>query len=248
MFSSVRPWKPQSLLGGVALAFIAGTCGWTLYTNLAGTHPDIVVTAPQVTLVATRPAASAPTADAPPARPAAPKAAAARRTTTANASLLTAPTADVTLFGKATILPPTRFATSMAAAAPQPAAQAARSVPLPTPRPTDLGLASPKNPTLDALARRKIDDPFEKLFGKRETSAALAYAPADGGVFSDGKSKSGTRLPPNDGVTAIYDIKARTVHLPDGTKLEAHSGLGPKMDDPRYVHVQDARRDAAACL
>ena len=28
------------------------------------------------------------------------------------------------------------------------------------------------------------------------------------------------------------------VHLPDGTKLEAHSGLGPKMDDPRHVNVR----------
>jgi hypothetical protein len=28
------------------------------------------------------------------------------------------------------------------------------------------------------------------------------------------------------------------VYLPDGTKLEAHSGLGNKLDDPRYVHVR----------
>jgi hypothetical protein len=35
--------------------------------------------------------------------------------------------------------------------------------------------------------------------------------------------------------TAVYDISARTVYLPDGTKLEAHSGLGGALDDPRYV-------------
>ena len=28
------------------------------------------------------------------------------------------------------------------------------------------------------------------------------------------------------------------VYLPDGTRLEAHSGLGSKLDDPRYSHVR----------
>ena len=36
--------------------------------------------------------------------------------------------------------------------------------------------------------------------------------------------------------TAVYDISAHTVYLPDGTKLEAHSGQGGRLDDPRYVH------------
>jgi len=36
--------------------------------------------------------------------------------------------------------------------------------------------------------------------------------------------------------TAIYDITARTVYLPNGQRLEAHSGLGEQMDDPRYVN------------
>ena len=40
--------------------------------------------------------------------------------------------------------------------------------------------------------------------------------------------------------TAVYVIKDRIVYMPDGTKLEAHSGLGPKMDDPRYTHVRMA--------
>ena len=38
--------------------------------------------------------------------------------------------------------------------------------------------------------------------------------------------------------TAVYDISAHTVYLPDGTKLEAHSGRGGRLDDPRYVHEQ----------
>ena len=43
-------------------------------------------------------------------------------------------------------------------------------------------------------------------------------------------------LPPGrDGRTAIYDIEAHTVYLPNGLRLEAHSGLGPRLDDPRYA-------------
>jgi hypothetical protein len=36
--------------------------------------------------------------------------------------------------------------------------------------------------------------------------------------------------------TAIYDITAQTVYLPNGERLEAHSGLGRVMDDPHHVH------------
>lgn len=36
--------------------------------------------------------------------------------------------------------------------------------------------------------------------------------------------------------TAVYDIAAHTVYLPNGRKLEAHSGLGSRLDNPRYVH------------
>jgi Protein of unknown function (DUF2778) len=39
--------------------------------------------------------------------------------------------------------------------------------------------------------------------------------------------------------TAIYDITARMVYLPNGEKLEAHSGLGEHMDDPRSVGVKN---------
>jgi len=35
---------------------------------------------------------------------------------------------------------------------------------------------------------------------------------------------------------AIYDVSNATVYMPDGTKLEAHSGLGSRLDDPRFVH------------
>jgi hypothetical protein len=47
------------------------------------------------------------------------------------------------------------------------------------------------------------------------------------------------QLPEPDSHTAVYDISAHTVYLPNGEKLEAHSGLGEKLDDPRYVNVRD---------
>ncbi len=43
----------------------------------------------------------------------------------------------------------------------------------------------------------------------------------------------------NDRWTAVYDISGRAVYLPDGTKLEAHSGLGELLDDPRYASEAD---------
>ena len=45
-------------------------------------------------------------------------------------------------------------------------------------------------------------------------------------------------LPDDDGRTAIYDITAHAVYLPNGRRLEAHSGLGGLRDNPRHVHVK----------
>jgi Protein of unknown function (DUF2778) len=42
-----------------------------------------------------------------------------------------------------------------------------------------------------------------------------------------------------DKFTAVYDISAHTVYLPDGTRLEAHSGLAEDRDDPRHVDERD---------
>ena len=42
-----------------------------------------------------------------------------------------------------------------------------------------------------------------------------------------------------DRLTAVYDISAHTVYLPDGTRLEAHSGLGDRLDNPRFVSERD---------
>ena len=38
--------------------------------------------------------------------------------------------------------------------------------------------------------------------------------------------------------TAIYDISAKTVYMPNGERLEAHSGFGKYMDDPKHVRLR----------
>ena len=37
---------------------------------------------------------------------------------------------------------------------------------------------------------------------------------------------------------AVYDISAAKVYMPDGSVLEAHSGIGKMADNPRYAHVK----------
>jgi hypothetical protein len=44
---------------------------------------------------------------------------------------------------------------------------------------------------------------------------------------------------PFDQWTAIYVLARHTVYMPDGTLLEAHSGLGDRLDDPRHVDERD---------
>ena len=79
-------------------------------------------------------------------------------------------------------------------------------------------------------------------------SASLTPGPIGASVASPASANSGVRArarqaslsPPADGQnrTAIYDISAQVVYLPNGRRLEAHSGLGSYMDDPRYVHIR----------
>jgi len=42
-----------------------------------------------------------------------------------------------------------------------------------------------------------------------------------------------------DRFTAVYDLTAHVVYLPNGARLEAHSGLGDRLDDPRHVDEPD---------
>jgi hypothetical protein len=41
-----------------------------------------------------------------------------------------------------------------------------------------------------------------------------------------------------DNHTAVYDIEAHVVYLPNGEQMEAHSGLGELIDDPHHVNAK----------
>jgi hypothetical protein len=115
----------------------------------------------------------------------------------------------------------------------------AQKVILPAPRPSSAPIRN------DALADSKqgsqitSDTPsdkrsifstiFEKLFGK-STQVKLAYATTDDGG-GDAQIATGRY----DQWTAVYDISAHTVYMPDGTQLEAHSGFGSLLDDPSHA-------------
>ena len=111
-------------------------------------------------------------------------------------------------------------------------------IPLPRSRPAAAGpvpvLAQGDNGAgLDVRLppQRREDDRtlFEKL---QDRLASLA---PDVGMF---------RRPPDlaklgyDNVTAVYDITAHAVYLPNGTILEAHSGMGDLKDDPEHISVR----------
>jgi hypothetical protein len=45
-------------------------------------------------------------------------------------------------------------------------------------------------------------------------------------------------LPDSVSRTAVYDITGSIVYMPDGSKLEAHSGFGESKNDPRHIKVR----------
>ena len=94
-----------------------------------------------------------------------------------------------------------------------------------------------------AAAKRPQDGRFQ-LASASATSLPLAYAPTDAVRTSAVPGSALKELTPkaskpiDNSRTAIYDITSRTVYLPNGRRLEAHSGLGDQMDDPRYVNMR----------
>lgn len=81
---------------------------------------------------------------------------------------------------------------------------------------------------------------FERIFGAPATPAegpSLAYAPSNDGL-NGWPASTPLRRPMAGDRTAVYDIEGKVVIMPNGQRLEAHSGLGSHMDDPRFVHVR----------
>ena len=76
------------------------------------------------------------------------------------------------------------------------------------------------------------------LLAVEPAASPVVRTPEKRASLPETRTKS-TPLPEPDSHTAVYDISAHTVYLPNGEKLEAHSGLGDKLDDPRYVNVKD---------
>ncbi len=123
-------------------------------------------------------------------------------------------------------LPPRREVAALDNAAPLPPARPAEFAALesPTPAATDKALG-PGRSLGPALAYAAPDT----------ANVAPPAAPAKTSIFSI-FSPQPTRPAGYDDHTAVYDISARALYMPDGTKIEAHSGLGEYMDDPNHVN------------
>ncbi|MER9894450.1 DUF2778 domain-containing protein [Mesorhizobium sp. M0119] len=105
------------------------------------------------------------------------------------------------------------------------------------PAETQPGSLSPRNSS-QAAVPAVSGKPGKR--SKTQGGDMLAYAKPDmpsgslGGAFRNLFTTPGM----GSGV-AVYDISAKTVYMPDGSRLEAHSGYGSMVDQPRYVHKKN---------
>lgn len=111
------------------------------------------------------------------------------------------------------------------------------------PRPFDLVLAPGEDSIPLPMARPDglVGKPAPASKGSpRAAEPVLAYAKPSSPIEDDqddavpryDKPVFSPRLRPG---VAIYDIENATVYLPNGERLEAHSGLGKMRDNPRYI-------------
>jgi hypothetical protein len=105
------------------------------------------------------------------------------------------------------------------------------AIPLPRARPVLANLQSTGgDPAAVSSDNRTM---FEKLADLVPMRFSLASLTPGDGLLSERKDLSALGY---DGQTAVYDISAQVVYLPNGTKLEAHSGLGSLMDNPAHIN------------
>jgi hypothetical protein len=113
----------------------------------------------------------------------------------------------------------------------QPAPPSAELViPLPRSRPAEANLALKIDPPPAAPSDNRTM--FQKLADLVPLRFTLASLTPGDGLFSERPNLGALGY---DDATAVYDISARAVYMPNGTKLEAHSGLGDLMDNPAHV-------------
>jgi len=103
------------------------------------------------------------------------------------------------------------------------------AVPLPKSRPIEASLELRGGSIVDQPDNRTLLQKLSDFLPARVTLASLA---PDGGLLGGGHDLASLGY---DNLTAVYDISARTVYMPNGSKLEAHSGLGNLMDNPGHV-------------
>jgi Protein of unknown function (DUF2778) len=113
-------------------------------------------------------------------------------------------------------------------------------IPLPRSRPPAAVLEARPGSALalaDSAARPDDRTLLQKLSGLLPGRVTLASLAPDGGLFRRGPDLASLGY---DGLTAVYDISAHAVYLPNGSVLEAHSGMGSLRDDPDHVSVPNA--------
>jgi hypothetical protein len=120
----------------------------------------------------------------------------------------------------------------------EPAGQPVDDVPLPAkapPRVKPLSKLMPEPPLKLHKPGHKLSV-AEKLWGPVQVAS---LGPLDGqGLNLFGRDSGGVPKAPYDRQTAVYVITDKKVYMPDGSVLEAHSGLGNKIDDPRFANVR----------
>lgn len=116
------------------------------------------------------------------------------------------------------------------------------SVPMPRSRPAEANLlARNDQPALPPQAPVPQGDNrtfLQKIADMMPGKLQLASLDPNDGLLS-GPSPDLGKLG-YDSTTAVYDITGRIVYMPDGTKFEAHSGLGNLLDDPAHVNARNA--------
>ena len=110
------------------------------------------------------------------------------------------------------------------------------AVPIPRPRPVEANLELRDSPVTPQPDNRTLLQKLTDLLPARITLASLSPS-LDGGLLGRGPDLAALGY---DNLTAVYDISARAVYMPNGSKLEAHSGLGSLMDDPAHVGERNA--------
>jgi hypothetical protein len=232
------PNARQRAWGGVTIVSVAALCAWTLYSSLADTGADQIDLAPsrgdKLDVAVSRGDKLAVL------KPSAPASNFYVSLFDPHPSLgfstgsfaNSAPLFDGNLPASTPSLPPSLTTARNTPDIP-PIPSRAQKLVLPMPRPAS---APPRNSLADSTQGNQSAKPsifatiFEKIFGKRDP-VKLAYATTDDAGLGVGEMAAGRY----DRWTAVYDISARIVYMPDGTQLEAHSGVGSLLDDPSHV-------------